>query len=90
MPKETKQQRDGRLCESAKRIEYQSRGCLTETTGRGSDFVAICPDRKPTLVEVKKGCGSLSKLQQKTRDNASANGFNYNVERCGCSKRKRQ
>jgi hypothetical protein len=58
-------------------------------TGRGTDFVAVCPDRKPTLVEVKKECGSLSKLQRETRDRALASGFDYKVERCNCPKRKK-
>ena len=89
MPKETKNMREGKLCETAKTIEYQARGCITAPTGRGSDFIAICPESKPTLVEVKKGCGSLSKLQRETRDNASANGYGYKVERCGCSRRRK-
>jgi hypothetical protein len=88
MPK-TKNQRDGGICEITKIIEYQTRGCMTARTGRESDFVAICPDSKPTLVEVKKGCGSLTRLQRETRDNAPASGFDYKIERCGCSKRHR-
>jgi len=88
MPK-TKNQRDGDICEIAKIMEYQANGCLTARTGRGSDFVAICPSRKPTIVEVKKGCGPLTKLQRETRDNAADSGFDYKVERCGCSKRRK-
>jgi len=88
MPKVTKKTPDWKLCETAKTIEYQAQGCATAPTGRGSDFIAVCPSRKPTLVEVKKGCGSLSKLQQETREKALANDFDYKVERCGCSKRR--
>jgi hypothetical protein len=88
MRKETKDMREGMLCETAKKIEYLASGCLTATTGRGSDFIAICPGKKPTLIEVKKGCGSLSRLQRETRNKAAANGFDYKVERCGCPRRK--
>jgi hypothetical protein len=80
---------NGKLCERAKKNEYQARGCITAPTGRGSDFVAFCPNSKPALVEVKKGRGSLSKLQRETRDNASANGYDYIVERCGWSRRRK-
>jgi hypothetical protein len=89
MPKKEKKTPDWKLCETAKSTEYQSRGCVIAPTGKGSDFVAVCPDRKTTLVEVKKGCGSLTKLQKETRERALASGFNYKIERCGCSKRKR-
>jgi hypothetical protein len=78
-----------KLCEIAKSAEYQEQGCLVVPTGRGSDFLAVCPNRKPMLVEVKKGCGSLTKFQRETRDSAAKNGFNYTVERCGCSKRSK-
>ncbi len=84
MPRENKHQKAGRLCEEAKKLEYQARGFLVETTGRGSDFVAIRPGYKPVLVEAKNCKGSLSKLQIKTRERALANGFDYRVERCGC------
>jgi len=84
MPKETKHQKAGRLCEEAKKIEYQGRGYLVETTGRGSDFVAVKPGSKPILVEVKNCKGGLSKLQNETRKRAVSNGFDYRVERCGC------
>jgi hypothetical protein len=26
-------------------------------TGKGHDFLSICPNQKPTFVEVKQGCG---------------------------------
>jgi hypothetical protein len=69
--------------------EYQEQGCVVAPTGRGSDFVAACPNRRLALVEVKQGCGSLSKLQNETRDRALASGFDYKVERCNCPKRKK-
>jgi len=86
MPKPEKKQPNWKLCEIAKSVEYEQQGCLIASTGRGSDFLAICPDRKPTLVEVKESCGPLTKLQRETRDNAPQKGFDYKVERCNCSK----
>jgi hypothetical protein len=80
MPERNKSPPDWKLCETAKSIEYQGQGCFVAPTGRGSDFVAVCPDRKPTLVEVKKGYGALSKLQRETRDLALTSGFDYKVE----------
>jgi len=83
----TKAQHDGRVCEISKEIEYQINGCMIEPTGRGSDFLAVCPNSKPTLVEVKKGCGSLSRLQMETRDKVLASGiYDYKIERCSCLK----
>ena len=78
--------RDWKLCEIAKSTEYKQRGCLVIPTGKGSDFLAICPDKKPTFVEVKKGCGSLTTLQRKTRNNVRKNGWGYEIERCDCSR----
>jgi hypothetical protein len=89
MPKKEKNPPDWKLCETEKSIEYERQGCVVAPTGRGSDFVAVCPDRKTTLVEVKKGCGSLTKHQKETRERALASGLDYKVERCGCSKRKK-
>jgi hypothetical protein len=54
MPKAAKKTLEWKLCETAKAIEYQAQGCMIAPTGRGSDFVAVCPSDKPTLVEVKK------------------------------------
>jgi len=84
MPQRKKPLSEWEICEIAKSTEYKQRGCLVVRTGKGSDFLAICPDKKPTFVEVKKGCGSLTKLQRKTRDNARKSGFEYKVERCDC------
>ena len=75
-----------RICERTKMIEHERRGCLVVPTGKGSDFVSICPDKKPIFVEVKKGCGSLTEFQKKTMQEVRKNGFEYNVERCSCSK----
>jgi hypothetical protein len=85
MPR-TKKPPDWKLCEIAKSTKYQEQGCLVVPTGKGSDFLAVCPDRKPTLVEVKERCGPLTRFQKETRDNAGKNGFDYKVERCNCSK----
>jgi hypothetical protein len=78
-----------RLCERTKMIEYERRGCAVIQTGRGSDFVAVCPDRKATFVEVKKGCGSLTEFQKKTMQEVRKKGFDYEVERCSCSRKPR-
>lgn len=77
-------------CETSKKVEYESRGCKVIRTGRGSDFVAVCPDKPLTFVEVKKGCGSLSKLQRKTRKQVEKNGLQYKVERCGCKRKSKK
>ena len=81
---------DWKLCEIAKRLEYSQRDCLVVTTGKGSDFLAICPDKKPTLVEVKKGCQPLTKLQRKTMNEAPKSGLEYKIERCDCSRSEKK
>ena len=81
---------DWERCEIEKRLEYSGRGCKVATTGKGSDFLAICPDEKPTLVEVKKGCRPLTKFQRRTMNEAHKKGLGYKVERCGCSKGARR
>lgn len=75
---------DWKLCEIARSIEYEQRKCLVIPTGKGSDFLAICPDEKPTFVEVKKGCGPLTKLQKRTMKKVRKSGLNYKIERCDC------
>ena len=77
---------DWRLCERTKKIEHQRKGCYVVQTGKGSDFVAICPNKKPIFVEVKQGCGSLTELQKKTMKEVRESGFEYKIERCSCSK----
>jgi hypothetical protein len=76
-----------RICELAKKIEHESEGCQVMPTGRGSDFVVACPNKKLTFVEVKQGCGSLTKLQRKTMQEVRKSGFEYKIERCSCSKK---
>jgi len=78
---------DGRVCETTKKIEHERKGCLAVPTGKGSDFLSICPDKKPTYVEVKKGCGSLTPFQKKTRDEVRKSGYEYKIERCSCPKK---
>jgi hypothetical protein len=85
-----KKEVDWRLCEHIKMIEHERRGCAVIHTGKGSDFVAICPDRKPTFVEVKKGCGSLTEFQKKTMQEVRKSGLDYKVERCSCSRNVRE
>ena len=53
---------------------------LVILTGKGLDFLAICPDEKSTFVDVKIGYGSFTKLQRKTKYNVKENGLKYNVE----------
>jgi len=80
----TKKTPDWKLCENTKRQKYSQQGCLVIPTGKGSDFLAICPNKKPTLVEVKKGCQPLTKLQRKTMEEAPKKGLGYKIERCSC------
>jgi hypothetical protein len=82
MPKEK-----WRICEDTKKVEYESKGCKVATTGKGSDFVAVCPDKPLIFVEVKQGCGPLSKLQKKTKDEVTKKGAEYRTERCSCHKK---
>jgi len=79
---------DWRICENAKMIEHERKGCLVVPTGKGHDFLSICPNQKPTFVEVKKGCGSLTEFQKKTMKEVKENGYEYKIERCSCSKIK--
>jgi hypothetical protein len=76
-----------KTCETTKKIDYERQGCLVIPTGKGHDFLTICPNQKPTFVEVKQGCGALSEFQKKTMNEVRKNGFEYKVERCSCSKR---
>jgi hypothetical protein len=76
-----------RICEMTKKIEHERKGCYVVPTGKGSDFVAICPNKKPIFVEVKQGCGSLTELQKKTMKEVIESGFEYKIERCSCSKK---
>ena len=77
---------DWRICELTKKIEYERKGCKVITTGKGSDFAAICANKPLTFVEVKQGCGSLTELQKKTKKEVRESGFEYKIERCSCSK----
>ena len=86
MPTKKKALPEWKLCEIRKSMEYKRRGCLVIPTGKGSDFLTICPDKKPTFVEVKSGCGPLTKLQKETMNNVRKSGFGYKIERCACSR----
>ena len=81
---------DWKICENTKRQQYSQQGCLVIPTGKGSDFLAICLGKKPTLVEVKKGCQPLTKLQRKTMKEAPTRGLEYTIERCDCPKSERK
>jgi len=88
MATEHKNPPEWKLCETAKRIEYERKGCLVIPTGKGSDFFVACSDQKSTFVEVKNGCGGLAELQRETREKARQNGFDYKIERCNCNRNK--
>lgn len=79
---------DGKDCENLWKSIDSARGCKIVRTGIGSDYLRICPDEKPTLVEVKDGCHSISKTQQFTKQIAQKVGFDYEVKRCNCSSEK--
>jgi hypothetical protein len=76
-----------RICETTKKIEYERQGYLVVPTGKGHDFLAIRPNEKPTFVEVKEGCGSLTEFQKKTMNEIRKSGYEYKIERCSCSKK---
>ena len=76
-----------KICEDSKKRQDQNRGCRIIDTGIGSDYLRLCPNEKPTFVEVKDGCHSISKLQNKTRTTVQKLGFQYKVERCGCDRK---
>jgi len=86
---EKKITRDWEICEIEKRLKYLRQGCSVVTTGKGSDFLAICPDKKLTFVEVKKGCQPLTKLQRKTMEDVRKSGSEYEIERCDCRRSNR-
>jgi hypothetical protein len=86
MPKKEK----WRICETTKKIDYERKGCQVIPTGKGSDFAAICPSQPLTLVEVKQGCGPLTKFQKETRKKAIDSGLEFKIERCSCSKKNRK
>ena len=80
----TRNQRKGKACEEAKKIEYQQKGNTIIETGKGHDFIAIGPKNKITHVEVKNGCHGLTPFQKKTKAKVEKNGGEYKIERCGC------
>jgi hypothetical protein len=82
-----KKEKEWRICELAKKIDYERKGCQVIPTGKGSDFAAICPSKPLTLVEVKQGCGSLTEFQKRTRKKVIDSGLEYKIERCSCSKK---
>ena len=71
-------------CENSKKLESKQRGCRTIDTGIGSDFLEMCPDSRPTFVEVKEHCGSISSTQRATKAFAKRIGLGYRVDRCSC------
>ena len=75
---------DWKKCEDTwKKIDHD-RGCKIIPTGIGSDYLRVCPDEKPTFVEVKDGCHDISPTQKATRSDAKKLGFGYQVNRCNC------
>ncbi len=74
----------GKKCELEIKNKYSSIGCKTIPTGKGSDFLALCPNKIPTFVEVKSCKSNLTPFQRKIRETIVKSGFNYTIERCGC------
>lgn len=83
-----KKEPDWQLCEQTKMIEHERNGCLVVPTGKGHDFLTICPSEKPTFIEVKQGCGSLTEFQRKTLNKVKESGYEYKIERCSCSRNR--
>lgn len=77
-------------CEDLWKSLAKQQGCKIFKTGIGSDYLKICPDKKPTFVEVKDGCHDISKTQKATRDFVKKIGFNYEVKRCNCNSEGRK
>jgi len=71
-------------CEDSWKNYDLSRGCKVVPTGKGSDYLRICPGEKLTFVEVKDGCHSISKTQSSTRELVKKMGFDYKIARCDC------
>jgi hypothetical protein len=82
--------RKGQACETAKKIEYGQKGCTVIPTGKGHDFLTICPNEKATFHEVKKGCGDLTEFQKKTRAEVTKSGFGYEIDRCSCTRKTKR
>ena len=85
-----KKEPEWRICERTKMIEQEHQGCLVVPTGKGHDFLVVCPNKKPTFVEVKKGCGALTEFQRKTMNKVRESGYEYKIERCSCSRTKEE
>ena len=79
-----KRKNDGKDCENYWMNFDKNNNCKVYRTGIGSDYIKFCPNKKPTLVEVKDGCHSISKTQRMTRDFVTKIGINYEVKRCNC------
>jgi len=79
-----KKQPSWKQCENSKKHQDKERGCTIIPTGIGSDYARFCSGEKPTLVEVKEGCGNLSKTQSATKKIVERMGWNYQTERCNC------
>jgi hypothetical protein len=79
-----KKHSDGKDCENFWKTSDKNQGCKIFRTGIGSDYLKLCPGEKPTLVEVKDGCHSISPTQRVTRDFAKKIGLGYEVKRCNC------
>ena len=77
-----KNQRKGNACERTKIRQSERRGCKTIRTGKGSDFLELCPGKVPTLVEVKSRKSSLTRTQRKMKTWAANNGLGFRVDRC--------
>ncbi len=73
-----------KICEDTKKQQDKERDCAIIPTGIGSDYLRLCPGEKPTFVEVKDGCGPLTKTQSATKKLVEKLGLNYKIERCNC------
>jgi len=76
--------RNGKLCERRMVNDAKSNGYDVVKIPFGADFIEMRPRQKPRFVEVKYGCGPISKTQEKTKKFVESLGMKYDVRRCAC------
>lgn len=72
----------GKACEYSKKEASRRRGCEVIPGRIGYDYLELCTNKPPTLVEVKSGKSQLTKTQRETREWARKVGFDYRLDRC--------
>lgn len=75
---------NGRACE--RRMIHDSKKAGNKVTKLffGGDFIEGRKSKKSVVVEVKYGCGPLSKTQKAAKKIVEGLGHKYEVRRCAC------